>query len=224
MIKKYLNDVLWVLGFIFVFILCNTSVVSFYLVPSTSMQPNILPGDRVLLNKLRYGLWLPLSNKPVIQWAHPQRGEIVFFTPPAENETFVKRVIGLPGDVVSFKNGVIIVNGQQLANKLVSKSSSLVSENSLILEENKDLQLTPHLILMSNVPSNTYFEQRTFTVPPNKVFVLGDNRDSSIDSRVFGFIDEDTLYGGAVFVLFSTTGSPSFFPEFRIERFLKSID
>ncbi len=223
--KKYLNDFFWVIGFIVLFILLKTTVVSFYLVPSTSMLPNITTGDRILLNKLSYGLWLPFSEKPLFNWSHPRRGDIVLFKPPLENAVFVKRVIGIAGDKVSFHKGIVLINDQQLSySYLGNNPNPIIYQNSLMREENRDLQLSPHLILMSDVPSHTYLEQRTFIVPPQKVFVLGDNRDSSIDSRVFGFIDEDTLYGEAVFVLFSTTGNQSFFPEFRTERFFKSID
>ena len=97
-------------------------------------------------------------------------------------------------------------------------------QNNIIIEENKDLHLFSHLILMSQEPGSTYFETGQFIVPPHKVFVLGDNRDSSVDSRVFGFVDEAGLYGKAMFILFSTAGNKGLFPEFRTNRFFQGVD
>ena len=188
------------------------------------MLPNITPGDRVILNKFKYGLWVPFQSKPIIKWRSPKRGEIIIFITPYEKDIFIKRVIGIPGDKISFDKGMITINGQQLSHSYIGNNPTTAYRNSLIIEENKDLQLSPHLILMSETPSHTYFEKGNFIVPPNKVFVLGDNRDSSIDSRIFGFIDEDAILGETGFVLFSTTGNERFFPEFKTERFFKAID
>lgn len=222
--KNYFTEFLWVVGFILLFIFIKTSILGFFLVPTPSMLPNIIPGDRVLLNKLTYGLWLPFVSSPLVSWKSPSRGDVVFFQVPNGHETFVKRVIGVPGDVVSFYKGLVVINGQQVSQSFIGNSPYRYYQNCLIIEENKDLHLVPHLILMSDEPSKTYFESGTFIVPSNKVFVLGDNRDSSVDSRVFGFVDEDALYGKAVFVLFSTTGDTSLFPEFRTDRFFKKIN
>lgn len=222
--KNYFTEFLWVVGFILVFILIKTSFLGFFLIPSTSMLPNIIPGDRVMLNKLSYGLWLPFVKSPLIRWKSPDRGDVLFFNSPNSNETFVKRVIGIPGDTVSFHKGIVTINGEQVSQSYLGNSPYRYYQNSLIIEENKDLHLEPHLILMSDEPSKTYFESGTFLVPPKKVFVLGDNRDSSVDSRVFGFVDEDALYGKAIFVLFSTTGDTGLFPEFRTDRFFKQIN
>ncbi|WGL59471.1 signal peptidase I [Pigmentibacter sp. JX0631] len=224
MFKRYFNDFFWVVIFVLCFVLLKTSVLSFYMIPSSSMLPNITPGDRVFLNKLKYALWLPFQSKPILKWSSPKRGEIILFIPPNEKDIFIKRVIGIPGDKISFDKGMITINDHQLSFSYIGNNPTTVYQNSLILEENKDLQLSPHLILMSETPSHTYFEKRNFIVPPNKVFVLGDNRDSSIDSRIFGFIDEDAILGETGFVLFSTTGNDRFFPEFKTERFFKAID
>ena len=222
--KNHLTEFLWVFGFILFFIMIKTSIVSFFLIPTSSMLPNIIPGDRVMLNKLSYGLWLPFKDSPLFRWKSPIRGDVIFFKSPNSNETFVKRVIGVPGDTISFHKGIVIINGEQLSQSYIGNSPYRFYQNTLIIEENKDLHFAPHLILMSEVPSRTYFESGTFIVPPKKVFVLGDNRDSSVDSRVFGFVDEDSLYGKAIFVLFSTTGDTDLFPEFRTERFFKKIN
>lgn len=222
--KNYFSEFAWVVGFILLFILIKTSVISFYLIPTPSMMPNIIPGDRVMLNKLSYGLWLPFFNSPVVVWSHPKRGDMVFFNSPNGQGTFVKRVIGVPGDVIFFHKGIVIINGQQVSQSFLGNSPLRSYQNNVIIEENKDLHLFPHLILLSQEPGRTYFELGRFIVPPHKVFVLGDNRDSSVDSRVFGFVDEAGLYGKAMFILFSTAGNKGLFPEFRMNRFFHGVE
>jgi signal peptidase I len=222
--KNYISEFVWVVGFLLFFILLKTSVVGFYLVPTPSMLPNVIPGDRVILNKLSYGLRLPFFRSPVIIWNRPNRGDVIFFDSPNGQGAFVKRVIGIPGDVISFYKGYVIINGQQVSQSYLGNTPFKYYQNDIIIEENKDLHLFSHLILMSKEPGNTYFESGRFIVPPHKVFVLGDNRDSSVDSRVFGFVDETSLYGKAMFVLFSTDGNKSVFPEFRTNRFFQGVD
>lgn len=222
--KNHISEFAWVFGFILFFILLKTSVLGFYLVPTSSMLPNIIPGDRVMLNKLSYGLSLPFFSSPLITWSKPNRGDVVFFDSPNGQGTFVKRVIGISGDIISFYKGFVIINGQRATQRNLSNSILRKDQNNIIIEENKDLHLFSHLILMSQEPGSTYFESRRFLVPPHKVFVLGDNRDSSLDSRVFGFVDEAGLYGKAMFVLFSTAGNKGLFPEFRTNRFFHGVD
>ncbi|APJ03443.1 signal peptidase I [Silvanigrella aquatica] len=222
--KNYVSEFAWVIAFILFFILLKTSVMGFYLVPTPSMLPNIIPGDRVMMNKLSYGLWLPFLDSPLMTWGSPKRGDVVFFESPNGQGTFVKRVIALPGDVVSFYKGIVIINGQQVSQSYMGNSPYRHYQNNVIIEENKDLHLRSHLILMSQEPGSTYFESGRFIVPPHKVFVLGDNRDSSVDSRVFGFVDEKALYGKAWFVLFSTAGNNGLFPEFRTSRFFQRVE
>lgn len=222
--KNSINDFVWVTGFILFFILLKTSVTSFYLVPTPSMLPNIIPGDRVMLNKLSYGLWLPFFDYPIITWSNPKRGDVVLFNSPNRQSIYVKRVMGIPGDIISFQKGFLYVNGKKVTRESITSHYLSDNKNNVIVEENKDLLLSPHLILMSVEPGNTYFEAGRFIVPPNKVFVLGDNRDSSVDSRFFGFVDKADLYGKAVFILFSTTGNNKIFPEFRMNRFFQKLE
>ena len=152
------------------------------------MLPNLVPGDRIITNKLAYGLTIPFVQTPLFQWAFPKRGEVILFSFSNNSDIYIKRVIGLPGDLVTFGES---------------------------LKYNYDIN-------MSKEPSRTFFESRRFLVPPGKIFVLGDNRDNSADSRVYGYVDAKDVYGRASFVLFSTTGD-SLFPKFRGDRTLSSI-
>ncbi len=223
--RHFLSESAWVIGFILLFIFIKTAVFSFYLVPSQSMEPNIIPGDRVFVNKLSYGFWIPFFDKPLLQWGFPKRGEILVFA--SQDNTYVKRVIGLPHDLIAFQKGVLFVNGQKVAQTLFQhqEAGTWGSLPWEILEERSAaLSLPSHFIFMSKQPGKTYFETQRFLVPKDKVFVLGDNRDSSLDSRAFGFVEKSSFYGKASFVLFSTTGRQDFLPEFRMERFFKKID
>ena len=222
--KNYFNEFVWFVIFILFFVLLKTSIIGFYLMPNPSMLPNIMPGDRVMLNKLSYGLWLPFVSSPFFTWSQPKRGDVVFFESPNGQGTFIKRVMGIPGDVITFHKGIVVINGQQVSQSFLGNSPYRHYQNNVIIEENKDLHLFSHLILMSQEPGRTYFEPGRFIVPPHKVFVLGDNRDSSVDSRVFGFVDEKALFGKAHFILFSTAGNQGLFPEFRPNRFFCKFD
>jgi signal peptidase I len=219
--KSLFKESLWVLIFILFFGVLYAFVLGFYLIPSPSMMPSIVPGDRVVLNKLSYGIRLPFQEKPMLTWNSPLRGDIVFFASPNGQGTYIKRIIGLPGDVIRFKQGVISVNGLILQQRCLKESDNGACLGNILIEENRDLHLPSHPILISEEKGATFFEYKKFIVPPGKFFVLGDNRDQSVDSRVFGFVEEFRLYGKAVFVLFSTEGDSRFFPKFRIDRFFK---
>lgn len=119
--NKILSECTWVIAFIALFILIKSSFLSFYLVPSSSMMPNVIPGDRVMLNKLAYGLWLPFCNSPIIAWGFPKRGDVILFESPNGEGTFVKRVIGLPGDSIAFQLGHLVVNGEQVEQNYLQK-------------------------------------------------------------------------------------------------------
>ena len=221
--KSLFKESLWVLIFILFFGVLYAFVLGFYLIPSPSMMPSIVPGDRVVLNKLSYGIRLPFQEKPMLTWSRPLRGDIVFFASPNEQGTYIKRIIGLPGDVISFKQGVLTINGSALQQRCLEMRDNSACFGNILIEENRDLHLPPHPIVISEEKGATFFEYKKFIVPPGKFFVLGDNRDQSVDSRIFGFVEESRFYGKAVFVLFSTEGDSSFFPKFRTDRFFKSI-
>ena len=194
--SNFFYETSWVVFFILFLAFIKLSVLSFYLIPSESMLPNILAGDRIMTNKLAYGLWLPFANKPFLHWSTPKRGDVILFHVPDEQGTFIKRVIGLSGDTVTFKKGILFINGE------IYKEQGILTEPE---------------------PDQTFFESRRFIVPPHSVFVLGDNRDHSVDSRVFGYVPENFIYGKANFIFFSTEGSKSLLPQFRTERFFKSL-
>ena len=221
--KKIWSDFSWVLFFILLFILFKLCFFGLYLVPSPSMTPNLLPGDRVFSNKLAYGFTLPFFTNPLFHWSTPKRGDIVVFSFDGQTDLYIKRVIGLPGDFITFQNGQVFVEKNPLS---LTKIKDVQEQNELVTlfkEESKILLPHSHNIYLSKNPSWTFFESRRYLVPPHKFFVLGDNRDNSSDSRIYGFVDKNKIKGRVSFVLFSTQGE-SLWPNFRWDRNFKLVN
>lgn len=203
----FLKSFLWG-GILFLFI--NTFVFALYTIPSESMKPTLLVGDRVLVLKYRYGYsrYSPFIPVPwpegKIFSSPPNRGDIVVFTPPGDqNGTYIKRVIGLPGDRIQMQKGRLIVNEKPVSTKPL--------ENDAYEEF---LENTPsHTILKES--KGIFDDTGEFLVPNNHVFVMGDNRDNSIDSRStlgpVGFVPFENLKGKAVFIAFSLDPAISLF-------------
>jgi signal peptidase I len=175
-------------------------VADFSVVPSASMIPTLLVGDRVLVNKLAYDLKLPFSTVALVQWANPRRGDVIVCFSPTTGVRLVKRVIAIPGDVVELRDNVLYLNG--IASRYRPVSSPMGhSAGDLLFEANADCGVD-HLILETpSLPARRSFAP-TF-VPPGKYFAMGDNRDDSFDSRYFGFIDRSQIVGRADRVLIS---------------------
>jgi signal peptidase I len=225
--KIFSHDVFWVLFFIFVLLFLKACMLGFYLVPSPSMVPNLLPGDRILTNNLAYSFHVPFLRANIFQWAMPNRGDIILFSFSNNSDIYIKRVIGLPGDLITFRDGNVLINGKllELSEQKISDDKNTETHSirfKLYAESNPDFFHIAHFVQMSEAPSTTYFETRRFLVPPDHVFVLGDNRDQSADSRVYGFVPMNQIYGKAMWILFSTTGDEGL-PHFIKKRWFKSI-
>uniref|UniRef100_A0A7C4JRX5 Signal peptidase I n=1 Tax=Thermodesulfobacterium geofontis TaxID=1295609 RepID=A0A7C4JRX5_9BACT len=157
-------------------------IVQAYKIPSGSMIPTLLIGDYLLVNKLAYGIKNPIKDDFIYFWKLPKRQEIVVFTYPQNKKLdFIKRVIGLPGDTVQIVNKKVYVNGKLLKEPYVQFS---------------DPEIYPQEIS----PRDNY---GPIKVPPEHIFVLGDNRDQSYDSRFWGFVPVKYLKGKALIIYFS---------------------
>ena len=165
------------------------------------MFPNLVPGDRVFVNKMAYGLQLPLHKGQVFNWSTPQRGDVIVFSFPHDDKIFVKRVIGLPGDLISFHEGNVQINENLLELDEKKKDDQL----KILNEASPSIFTKPHSIAMNVSPGATFFESRRFLVPPGKLFVLGDNRDNSDDSRAEGFVDLNLVYGKVKRILLASS-------------------
>jgi signal peptidase I len=189
-------------------------------VPTGSMKPTIEIGDRVVVNKLAYDLKVPFTTIELLKWADPQRGDIVVLFSPVDGTRLVKRVVGVPGDIVQLTDNQLLVNGK------AAKWSPIVpaedSEQGLTLITREDLFGRKHPMMMTpHLASNARFfgPER---VPGGRYFVLGDNRDNSNDSRFIGYISRKSIVGKATAVAFSLDREHYFVPRF--DRFFKKLE
>ncbi|MEH8021646.1 MULTISPECIES: signal peptidase I [Rheinheimera] len=184
-------------------------------VPSGSMQPTIQIGDRLLVNKMAYDLRVPFTTTSLLKLADPERGDIVIFVSKAANNRLVKRVIGIPGDVIAMHNNVLTINGQRL---VYSQPNANEDDNSVLLNEQLDnIQHSVKLAAFSSGRDSF----APVTVPAEHYLVLGDNRDNSADSRVIGFVPRAEIVGRASTVLVSLDHDNYYLP--RSTRFLAAL-
>jgi len=163
----------------------RTFLVQAFKIPSGSMLETLQIGDHILVNKLRYGIRMPILGKRVIQFQDPRRGDVIVFVYPVDpSKDFIKRVIGEPGDTVEVKHKQLFINGEKL-NDPYGQFVEGPGENS---------RLTPR----DNFGP--------VAVPPDQVFVMGDNRDRSYDSRFWGFVPLDDVRGKAFVIYWSWDG------------------
>ena len=197
-----------------VFVL-RSFVVEPFKIPSGSMMPTLLIGDFILVNKFTYGIRLPIVDWKAISIHEPQRGDVMVFRyPPDPSLDYIKRVVGLPGDRIEYRNKRLWINGREVPERRVddylSRERMQYSERYI-----EDLGGVEHQILIdSDAPSMPPFarafpysancnynsEGMACVVPPGHYFMMGDNRDNSSDSRVWGFVPEQNIVGKAFFI------------------------
>jgi signal peptidase I len=185
------RDVIWYVVFILAILCIRSSVFASYRVPTGSMNPTILEGDFFFANKLAYRLKLPFSKTTVAGWQAPERGDIVVFKLPGdEREMYTKRVIAVPGDAIEIVDKQIRVNGIAVDRNVVERSGG-----TLVCEE--DLFGVRYRVYYAT--RKTHFDDmRKIVVPENHLFVMGDNRDNSYDSRAWGFVPFENVEGEMV--------------------------
>jgi signal peptidase I len=188
-------------------------------IPSGSMLPTLLVGDLILVNKYHYGIRLPVLNKKIIANHDPQRGDVVVFRYPRDTSIdYIKRVVGVPGDEVSFRNQRLTVNGQPVPIE-PAPPPGFYDEDSMrhYPEYSEKLGSVEHRILV-NLSGQAFYgneeniafpfrencrysaEGVTCKVPPGHYFMMGDNRDNSQDSRFWGFVPDENIVGRAFFI------------------------
>jgi signal peptidase I len=208
---------------VFVVIPVKSSLADWNWVPTGSMNPTILEGDLIFVNKVAYDLRIPLTLHRLAKWSDPQRGDIVVCFSPDDGIRLVKRVIALPGDIFEMRNNMLYINGERLDyTKIDSKyteylSSSLRKKCVLAME---DLDGSAHAVMsFPTIAAMRNF--RPITVPQDSYFVMGDNRDNSRDSRSFGFVDRKLIIVKAKGVITSFDITDKYQPRFK--RFFDSL-
>lgn len=187
-------------------------------VPTGSMKPTIIEGDRVVVNKLAYDLKIPFTRLRVAEWATPKRGDIVVFFSPEDERRMVKRVIGVPGDRIEMVNDQLIINGERVS---YDEPSTLHDNNGerLTLTREHLPELAHTVRLVPEIAAIRDFGP--ITVPEGRYFMMGDNRNESYDSRFFGFIDRERIVGKATAVAFSLDRGHYFVP--RLDRWFQGL-
>ncbi|QXL84539.1 signal peptidase I [Comamonas sp. NLF-1-9] len=184
-------------------------------IPSGSMIPTLLVGDLILVNKFTYGLRLPVFNTRITQGNAPQRGDVMVFRyPPQPSLDYIKRVVGVPGDEVAYLNKRLSINGQEVA---IKELPEFFDQDAMRYFTQRQEQLGTHthnIIVNKDVPAfiqgasqfkyrdhcNYSVEGVVCKVPEGQYFMMGDNRDNSLDSRYWGFVPEENIVGKAFFV------------------------
>ena len=177
-------------------------------VPTGSMQPTIVEGDRILVNKLAYDIRVPFTHLSVLNISEPKRGDIIIFDSKAADKRLVKRVIGLPGDTIQMENNQLTINRQPLSYQNINEQDS-----------NENLLGVRHRIRTR--PFSAYATFKATQVPQGHYLVLGDNRDNSADSRMIGFVPRKEIIGRTQRVVMSLNYDKHYLP--RSERFLKVL-
>ena len=192
----------WFLPFFLIFIL-RTFLFEPYQIPSGSMMPGLKVGDFILVKKFTYGIKVNRTGPPMAFGKDPELGDVVVFIPPHDHRPFVKRLIGKPGDRITYINKKIYVNGKPINQKLLSEDDNIrIYEETL---NNKTIQI-------QQITSRINYSEE-WVVPKDMYFVVGDNRDNSNDSRYWGFVPRENFMGTADYIWMSWecwTCAPSF--------------
>ncbi|WP_218938723.1 signal peptidase I [Oleiharenicola lentus] len=208
----------------FVWMPLRSAVIDYSPVPTGSMNPTILEGDVVWVNKLAYGLRVPLTQLYLSRWSEPQRGDIVVVLSPLDGTRLVKRVIGVPGDTVELRDNRLVLNGRAVdyepaAENYGERIARRLQPHAFFAEEN--LAGLAHPVMGLRGAGATARNYATVTVPPGGYFLMGDARDNSRDSREFGFATREAILGKAEGVLVSLDINDSYLP--RPGRFFSEL-
>ena len=193
----------------------KSAIADWNIVPTGSMNPTILEGDRIFVNKLAYDLKVPYTTWHLAEWDAPQRGDIVVFYSPADGKRLVKRVVGIPGDTIAMHNDQLIINGDALTYEpnsdpqIITPSAGMPMDR---LDFYEQLGAIKHHVMITPLrPAMRSFQP--LIVPQGKYFMMGDNRDNSADSRYFGFVDRSKVVGRATSIVISLDINDSYRPR-----------
>jgi len=192
----------------------RSALADWNVVPTGSMKPTIVEGDRILVNKLAYDLKIPLTHISLHRFRDPMRGDIVVFDSRAAATRLVKRVIGLPGDTVQMRDNRLTING------IAARYSGIEYEPDATFAIESYLNMS-HRIELAPAGASRFSTFGPVTVPRDHYLVLGDNRDNSADSRYYGFIPRDEIVGNAKTIVLSLDYDDYYIP--RADRFFRPL-
>lgn len=201
---------LFFIALMFVF---RSAVADWNEVPTGSMKPTIVEGDRIFVNKLAYDVRIPFTNISLLKLSDPVRGDIIVFDSKASDKRLVKRVVGVPGDIVELKDNVLTINGERLGYKVVASTGSTVDKQEDLLGLEYTIRVDKHGSSLSSF--------QPVEVSAGYYLALGDNRDNSADSRVIGFVPRDEIVGRSRSVVLSLDYENFYIP--RKERFFRTL-
>ncbi len=200
--------------FVILMIIFRSALADWNTVPTGSMKPTIVEGDRIFVNKLAYDLRVPLTHISIYKFGDPKRGDIVVFDSKAADTRLVKRVIGLPGDVVEMRNNRLTING-------IEAQYSNVEYTAYAIFAIESYGGMTHRIELAPAGTSRFSSFGPVKVPQGHYLVLGDNRDNSADSRVRGFVPRGEIVGDAKTVVLSIDYDHYYLP--RIDRFFREL-
>lgn len=203
----------------------RSAIADWHQVPTGSMKPTIIEGDRVVVNKVAYDLKFPFTTWHIAQWNDPKRGEIVTFYSPANEDRLIKRVIGIPGDLVELKNNRLFIN--EKAADYLELDKDIASQLDEEQRRSHTLRFEQfngekHPVMFRRIRQSHYRNLEPLRIPEGFYLMLGDNRDNSKDSRWIGLISRDRITGRAHTVAFSVDYDDYYLP--RADRFIHSLD
>lgn len=199
-------------------LLLRSFIIEPFRIPSGSLEPTLLVGDFLAVNKFSYGLRLPVWEKKILSISHPKTGEIVVFRwPPDPSYDYIKRVIGVPGDKIVYHNKILTINGVEAKQTFVGYTTDASSGNA-VAQYRENLNGVEHnLFTRPEVPAVDF----KVTVPAGQYFMMGDNRDDSADSRFWGFVDDNYLRGKAFLIWMSWNAKTDMVRWDRIGHLIK---
>jgi len=200
--------------FIVLMVVFRSALADWNVVPTGSMKPTILEGDRILVNKLAYDFKIPLTHISLYRFADPRRGDIVVFDSEAADTRLVKRVIGMPGDTVEMRDNHLTING------IAARYSDIQydADTTFAIESYLDMS---HPIELTRSEVSRFRTFGPVTVPKDRYLVLGDNRDNSADSRFYGFVPREEIIGSTKTIVLSLNYDDHYIP--RADRFFHPL-
>lgn len=212
-VKKIVKDNSQLLIFLALMFIFRSSIADWNTVPTGSMKPTILEGDRIFVNKMAYDLRIPFTHVSLLRLSDPSRGDIVIFDSVRSDKRLVKRIIGIPGDVVAMKNNILYLNGEPLDYRTVTSTPVTV-------DQSENLSGVEHRIRIHKNGSRLS-SFMPVKVPADSYLALGDNRDNSADSRVIGFVPREEIVGRSRSVVMSLNYENFYLP--RTDRFFQVL-